>query len=558
MRKLQNAVKQKIEVEQMKKGKKLLLGTVFLGVVGGSLYAAYSNDMLDGVMNGELSAMLDQVLNPSVEAEEVETANYKETTVLRGNLITGVAESGSVAIGSVTQICDLSGQNSSSESSSAGGTSGGSSSGGASSAGSAFGGGSMGGGMNSFVLMGDAGRSSSSGSSSDTAESATTVDASLIVEEVYVAIGQRVEEGEPILKLSDESIEEYRAALEASVTSAELAVTQAKITRDENALTYNYDYQTNLAKGEVAQAEYDNTIAGLQNQVTELEASIADSLETINELTTDLANGEDVEDDLEAEQENYAELCTKLLTAQNNLITGTITAKQTYDLAMLNYENADSLYEIDVDDLDSELEDAEETLASLKEELEAFEAFIGDGIIYSEYSGVITEVGFAKEDELTDAATVASFQNAEDVTISVSVNQEDIASIAVGDRVVIDLTAYEDTDFEGVVESISTSASSGSSTVNYTVTVLFTGDVTRVYADMTGTATFVEEEAADVLYVSKKAIQQENGVSYVKVLESDGTIRRQEVETGFTDGYQTEISSGLEEGETVIIESQVK
>ena len=43
----------------------------------------------------------------------------------------------------------------------------------------------------------------------------------------------------------------------------------------------------------------------------------------------------------------------------------------------------------------------------------------------------------------------------------------------------------------------------------------------------------------------------------MKVKDSDGTIEKKEVTTGFYDGVNVEITEGLSEGETVLIESQV-
>ena len=144
------------------------------------------------------------------------------------------------------------------------------------------------------------------------------------------------------------------------------------------------------------------------------------------------------------------------------------------------------------------------------------------------------------------------------MTMSVSVSEEDIANIAVGDVVNIELTAYEDVTYTGEVIGIDTSSSSGSSTVSYEVTVAFTGDITGIYTDMTGNVTFIEKQVENVLYVSNKAIIGEGVASYVKVKDTDGTIRKVEVETGFSDGVNVEIISGVSEGETVLIESQVK
>jgi HlyD family secretion protein len=61
----------------------------------------------------------------------------------------------------------------------------------------------------------------------------------------------------------------------------------------------------------------------------------------------------------------------------------------------------------------------------------------------------------------------------------------------------------------------------------------------------------------DVLYVSNKAITTEGTKSYVTLQKEDGTTQKTMVTTGFSDGHNVEIKSGLEEGDTVLIESQV-
>lgn len=464
----------------MKLLKKRIIAVLIFCLAGSALHMTYSGRIAN---------------RTSAEAELEKEKGYKETTVTRGTLLTGVNESGSVSIGLEEQLCTL---------------------------------------------------------GKDSSEPLL-----LKVETVYVTVGQRVKESDPLLKLTDESTTEYRTMLESAAAAARIAVKEARLERNENKLKLEYEYKTNLARGEVAQAEYDSTIAGLENQITEIQTAIEKAKKEIDDLTKRLAAGEKVQEELEAKQENYAELSAKLITAQNNLITGRITAKQNYDLAMLNFENADSIYELGKKELDSKLDDEREKLEAAEKELEAFEALIGDGTIYSDYTGIVTSVGFKEGDNLTDGEKIAEFQNAEKVIMEVEVNQEDVSTISVGDRTAIKLTAYGDQIFEGEVQSVDMSSSSGSSAVNYTVTVRFMGDVSLVYADMTGNVTFVDGEAANVLYVSNKAVFREGTGSYVNVLKKDGSIQKTKVETGFSDGYHVEIISGLEEGETVIIESRV-
>ena len=69
--------------------------------------------------------------------------------------------------------------------------------------------------------------------------------------------------------------------------------------------------------------------------------------------------------------------------------------------------------------------------------------------------------------------------------------------------------------------------------------------------------TFITKETETVVYVSNRAVSRENGKSYVKKKKADGSITRQEIITGFSDGVNVEIKEGLSEGDTVLIESKV-
>lgn len=198
----------------------------------------------------------------------------------------------------------------------------------------------------------------------------------------------------------------------------------------------------------------------------------------------------------------------------------------------------------------AELEEAQDMLSY-------FQALIGDGTIYAQYAGTVFSLGYTKGDTLSASVNVAEFTDAENVTMAVSVSQEDIASVQVGNDVEIALTAYEDKTYEGKVKAVDTSASSGTSTVSYEVTVVFTGDAGDVYQDMTGNVTFVSAQADDVLYVSRKAIVREGRDTSLNIKREDGTMEAIPVTVGITDGINIEIAGDIQEGDTVLIESQV-
>ena len=267
----------------------------------------------------------------------------------------------------------------------------------------------------------------------------------------------------------------------------------------------------------------------------------------VNKLDREGRDPFDILDELEAE----------LKIAENNLTTGTIEAKQTYENAMTNYKYADQLYEIDTDGLEDDLNDARETLEECEENLEEFESQIGDGIVYAGYSGSVVEVAYGAGDNVINDATVVTYMDQDEVSMTVSVSQDDISSVAVGDTATVYLTAYDGEPFEATVTEVATSSTSGSSTVNNDVTVRITADSSKIYSGMTGEVSIAGKSAEDTLYISNQAVHMDGTRSFVKVLEEDGTIVETDIETGFSNGNTVAVVSGLEKGDTVLIESQV-
>lgn len=431
---------------------------------------------------------------------------FKETEVKRGNLTVGVTESGSVAIGTIEQE----------------------------------------------VSMDESG-TTEAGLGNGNSSSAPKLE----VEEVYVTVGQNITEGEALLKITEDSIATYRKELETAVEDAKIALSKANLSAKQQKLDAKYSYNVNVATGSVAQAEYENTLQELQNEVDSAQTALETSAAKLADYKAKIDAGEDYYTKYFEEQENYKSLETKLASAKNNQSTKSVEAEKKYQEEMLNYNTASNQYAVDVNGIDTEVETAQENLEEAQEALEDFEDLVGDGIIYAEYSGTVVTVGYEAGDYLSSDTPVAAFKDMDEITMTVSVSQEDISQVALGDKVDIVLTAYKDTTYDGVVESMETASSSGSSTVSYNVTVAFTGDVTGIYGDMTGNVTFITSQVQDVVYVSNKAVIADGEASYVDVKKEDGSVERTAVETGFTDGVNVEIISGLEEGDVALIESQV-
>ena len=499
------------------------------------------------------------------EVSAITDSAYKTETVRKGTVSSGISESGTVTYGtteqtfSVAEITEVSLSSDSSDSSdsdsSSSQTSGSSASGESGATGQ--------GAADMAAMQGAAGDNSqsgnqSSGQSSTGSTTSSGTDTSLVVEEVYAATGQVVAEGDPILKITDDSIADYQAQLESAVETAQLNVKQEEINVESKKSEADYTYQMYLAEGETAEETYQATITSLENTVSDLEDDLADAQDEVATYQYYVDCGYDYDDELEEAEDNYSTIEANLQIAKNNLTTQSIEARQTYESAQTNYKYADQLYEIDTNGLEDDLDDAKETLEEAEEALADFQEQIGDGNVYAQESGTVTEVAYASGDDIVSDATLVTYTDPENVTMTVSVSQDDISSVSVGEEVSITLTAYPDETFTGSVSSIATSATTGSSTVNYDVTVLFSGDISKVYSGMTGEATFAGKTVGDTLYISNQAVYLDGTKSCVKVLAEDGSMRVAEITTGYSNGKVVAVESGLEEGETILIESQVE
>nr|MCR5201614.1 efflux RND transporter periplasmic adaptor subunit [Lachnospiraceae bacterium] len=207
-----------------------------------------------------------------------------------------------------------------------------------------------------------------------------------------------------------------------------------------------------------------------------------------------------------------------------------------------------------INGLDDDVKTAKEELKEAKNNLKAFKKYVKGNVIRAEYSGTITSLELTKNDTIDEGDEIASYMDADSISMSVDVSEEDVMQIKTGDSVYVELSAYPDEKYNATVSSIS-QESSGTSTVSYPVVVSIDGDTSKIYSGMSGKATFIQSEVKDVLYVSNKAIITDGDDSYVLIKQKDGSSKKTKVTTGFTDGHNVEITEGVEEGDTLYIES---
>ena len=154
--------------------------------------------------------------------------------------------------------------------------------------------------------------------------SASSSSRSLTVEEILITEGQEVSEGDPLYRISQDSIDEIRNGLSADVSDAQVTLEQTQTQLAMTQLEAQQEYDTDTAYDSVlAQAEYDSTIKELQEAVTEIEEQIAEANEELLDWNEKLL---EYQTDLETEKKilenaEYVLETTELITDAYGWIT---------------------------------------------------------------------------------------------------------------------------------------------------------------------------------------------------------------------------------------------
>ena len=268
-----------------------------------------------------------------------------------------------------------------------------------------------------------------------------------------------------------------------------------------------------------------------------------------------------------------------------------LKAKKTaYDVALSSYNRLSKLYMQKATSLDS-VNTAKSTLDNAKAEMEVIEANIKQAEI--EVNTAETNVGYTKitapmdgtvisvpvsEGQTVNAnqttPTIVTIADLSKMKIKPEISEGDITKVKAGQEVSFTILSDSQTVYHSVIDSVdpanttitdssstssSTNSSSSSSTTSaiyYYANVLIDNPDRTLRIGMTTENNIKIANAKDVLLISNMAIQKRDGKSVVNILNDKNQPEQREVETGVQNDFHTEIKSGLNEGEKVIV-SQV-
>lgn len=267
-------------------------------------------------------------------------------------------------------------------------------------------------------------------------------------------------------------------------------------------------------------------------------------------------------------------LISELNTAKANLSS----AQSTLAYETSNYKRYKTLFDkglVSADDFENaELSylKAKEAVASSKETVQKAQTNLGYATITSPIDGVV--LSKSVEEGQTVAASFSTpelFNIAQDLTdmrVVADVDEADIGEVREGERVTFTVDAYPNDTFNGEVTQVRQEATTTNNVVTYEVVISAPNADLKLKPGLTANVTIYTAEKHDVLSVPSKALRLFPTIETVgnkykiadcsgknKIWTFDGkTLTAHPVQTGMSDGMNTEIANGVTEGMDIVTE----
>ena len=151
----------------------------------------------------------------------------------------------------------------------------------------------------------------------------------------------------------------------------------------------------------------------------------------------------------------------------------------------------------------------------------------------------------------TASQRVGVIQNQANPILILNLTEIDILKVKVGQAATIIFDTLSGKTFSSKVATVDRIGVVSNGVTNYPATVQLDVSVPEVLPNMAASANIIIDTKTNVLLVPSAAIQIQAGEPMVKILK-DGKEQQITVETGASSDTQTEIISGISEGDTVI------
>lgn len=339
----------------------------------------------------------------------------------------------------------------------------------------------------------------------------------------------------------DMQVAAAQAAVNKSV--ANLKNTQATLDRKQALFDKGYVAASDLDQAKddeaSAQAQLDSDRQNLSLAVTNGKSTIKTTHEQVVQAQSALtaAKSEHLQitvkqQDLDTAESAVRQAQAQLDTAHAGLLQNDVLQRQIAE-AQTNVKASADQFNVDQSDLDK--------------------AFIRSPI-----SGTVLQLNAQQGETLVagfSAAPVITVADLNRLQVDAYVDETDIGKVTVGDPTTVTVDAFPDSPFHGTVAKIDSGSTLQQNVVTYGVTIAIKDPDHRLKPDMTATVDITVSSHPNALVVPDEAVKPDNMSSFVGVLPTGAAqpVKRKVV-AGVSNGTDTQIISGLKDGDVVVLE----
>jgi len=378
------------------------------------------------------------------------------------------------------------------------------------------------------------------------------------VVEVLVAEGDVVREGDVLARLDDTSAQEAIVDAELQVHQAEISLALAQVEADAGVADANLRSAELDLERAIAQTDTtEDQLTAAQVRLKQANESLADAQEDYDDAWDEARDWEaDVrwmaarlESDREITEMNLeaAQDELRLARANYNLGVADISDAPVRDaeIKLINAHVSLGNEPLKLQQLEVSLEQAQVKLDSARRALD-------DLTLTAPADGTVTALDIQAGEMAGANQAAVVLSDLASLVVEINLDETDVALVQVGQASIVTLDAFPGVEISGEVSYIAPTAQTQSGVVLYPVRVTLGGTELPIRSGMTAGVDIVMVSREDALIVPLRAIQSEDGKSYVWRQTPNG-LERVEVTLGVMTDTEIEIVRGLADGDVVSV-----
>ena len=300
----------------------------------------------------------------------------------------------------------------------------------------------------------------------------------------------------------------------------------------------------------VLSKEESEKLAKLEKDVEDAEKELDDAKEALKDAKekqlTVLSENSSIISDAQS-KENAYNLAKFAVQSQEktieNLEDSIEKANDSYNSSVKSYDNLVATQESALESVKSNKEISSLTSSTDMEQaqVDLYEEQLEKIMVKAPISGIVTSVNFDNGDTYK-AGPIVIIQDCSEYEIEAYVGEYDISDIIEGQKVLIKTDATRDEELEGIVDFISPTGIKAGTDTTYKIRIKLNNKNDRLRLDMSASLSIITAESNDAITVPYNAIQKdEDGNTFVEVINEDGTLKKIIVEVLMESNYYTEI-----------------